>query len=122
VTNKTSAVGVDKKIMEEYLPSTTDKYEVEDPELWITDTAATIHMTPHENILSNIKTQSVEDGITMRCGNQERTGVTCNNCRRRETCENSRCNAFKNVKCNLFRSLKCLKKDGVWKARLMISL
>jgi hypothetical protein len=51
VNNKTGTVGVD-----EYLLSTTDKYGLEDPELWMADTSATVHMTPHENILSNIKT------------------------------------------------------------------
>jgi hypothetical protein len=76
VSNKTGAVGVDEKNKDEYLLSTTDKNGLEDPELWIADTAATVHMTPHENILSNIKTQSLEDVITMGNGNQERTVVT----------------------------------------------
>jgi hypothetical protein len=76
VSNETGAVVVNKKNKDEYLLSTTDKYGLEDPELWIPDTAATVHMTPHKNILGNIKTQSVEDVITMGNGNQERTGVT----------------------------------------------
>jgi hypothetical protein len=33
-------------------------------------------MIPHENILISIKTQSVEDVITMENGKQERSGVT----------------------------------------------
>jgi hypothetical protein len=57
-------------------------------------------MIPHENIFSSIKTQSVEDVITMGNGKQERSGVAGDVkgsgkvYGRRENCENSSCHPF----------------------------
>jgi hypothetical protein len=46
VGNDTGSIGVNLNNKDEYLCSTTYKYGLEDPELWI-------HMTHNENILNN---------------------------------------------------------------------
>ena len=43
-----------------------------DPNVWIADTAATVHMTPHKIGISNIRKATGADSITMGNGNQEK--------------------------------------------------
>ena len=42
-----------------------------DPNVWIADTAATIHMTPHRTGLTNIRKAKASDSITMGNGKEE---------------------------------------------------
>ena len=42
-----------------------------DPNVWIADTAATVHMTPHRTGLTNIRKAKASDSITMGNGKEE---------------------------------------------------
>ena len=42
-----------------------------DPNVWIADTAATVHMTPHREGLTNVRKATVSDAITMGNGTAE---------------------------------------------------
>jgi hypothetical protein len=52
-----AAAGIDNmKTLEEYLLGTLDSSDmINNQELWIADSAATVHMTPYQNGLENIK-------------------------------------------------------------------
>jgi hypothetical protein len=69
---KVSAVVVDKKKsdLDEYLLSTVES-EVNNPDLWIASTSATVYMTSYKNKLINVKTQITSNMITMGNGSQE---------------------------------------------------
>ena len=45
---------------------------LDDPNVWIADTAATVHMTPYRNGISNVRKATGADSITMGNGNQEK--------------------------------------------------
>ena len=70
-----AAAGIDNdnaNNMEEYLLGTFDQDEIcNDPNLWIADTAATIHMTSHRIGLTNIRRAEDVGTITMGNGTQE---------------------------------------------------
>jgi hypothetical protein len=65
-------VALDKKKphLDEYLLITV-KSEVNNPDLWIADTGAIVHMTPYKDKLINVKTQITSNVITMGNGSQE---------------------------------------------------
>jgi hypothetical protein len=69
-----AAVGIDKTvtrdISEEYLLGTMDTDQINSPDIWIADTAATVHMTPYRMGLENIKKTDGE-AITMGNGSTE---------------------------------------------------
>ena len=51
---------------------------LEDPNVWIADTAATVHMTPHKNGISMVRTATGADAITMGNGHQEQASQIAN--------------------------------------------
>jgi hypothetical protein len=51
-----------------------DKFQVEDPSIWIADTGATVHTTPHLELLSD--NRSPEEDITVVMGNGNEEKVT----------------------------------------------
>ena len=71
--NETAALGVyqnDKNELNEYLLSSIDNEVINGPDLWIADTAATVHMTPYRDGLQNLKRIESEP-ITMGNGSTE---------------------------------------------------
>ena len=44
---------------------------LDDPNVWIADTAATLHMTPYLSGITNVRKATVTNSITMGNGNQE---------------------------------------------------
>jgi hypothetical protein len=44
---------------------------LEDPSVWVGDTGATVHMTPHRQGMTNLKTASGKDAVTMGNGQSE---------------------------------------------------
>jgi hypothetical protein len=46
---------------------------LEDPNIWVGDTGATVHMTPHRQGMTNLKTASGQDAVTMGNG-QSKSG------------------------------------------------
>jgi hypothetical protein len=63
----------DEKIVE-YGWTSKDKFQVEDPTIWIADTGATVHLTPHLELLSDCSVP--EDNITVVMGNGNEEKVT----------------------------------------------
>jgi hypothetical protein len=47
----------------------TDQQILNDPNVWIGDTGATVHMTPHKNGIANVRKGSKNDAVTM--GNEQ---------------------------------------------------
>ena len=71
-TGESAAFTVDKEASKEYLLGVTDCNDMlNDPEIWIADTAATVHMSSHRKGLENIKKLTRIDTITMGNGTQE---------------------------------------------------
>jgi Reverse transcriptase (RNA-dependent DNA polymerase)/Zinc knuckle len=59
--------------LQEYLLGTTDNEDMmNDPDIWIADTAATVHMTSHRQGLVNLRKVNDGDNITMGNGTQEK--------------------------------------------------
>jgi hypothetical protein len=59
--------------LQEYLLGTTDNEDMmNDPDIWIVDTAATVHMTLHCQGLVNLQKVNDGDNITMGNGTQEK--------------------------------------------------
>jgi hypothetical protein len=49
---------------------TTQKW-LEDPNVWVGDTGATVHMTPHRTVMTNVKQAAGKDAVTMGNGQSE---------------------------------------------------
>jgi hypothetical protein len=58
----------------EYGCTSQDEFQVEDTSIWITDTGATVHSTPHSELLSD--NRSPEEDITDVMGNGNKEKVT----------------------------------------------
>ena len=73
-----AAAGIDNmKTLEEYLLGTLDSSDmINNQELWIADSAATVHMTPYQNGLENIKKVKDKGTITMGDGTKEQITET----------------------------------------------
>ena len=65
-----AALVIDEEVKEEYLLGTIDADLINSPDIWIADTAATVHMTPYRTGLENIKKTKAE-AITMGNGSTE---------------------------------------------------
>jgi hypothetical protein len=63
----------DEKLVE-YGWTSQDKFQVEDPTIWIADTGATVHSTSHLELLSDCS--APEDNITVVMGNGNEEKVT----------------------------------------------
>ena len=48
-----------------------DDLQVEDPTIWIADTGATVHSTPHQNLLVSSHPANDDTVVVMGNGNQE---------------------------------------------------
>jgi hypothetical protein len=69
--SETAATGVDGGTQEFLLSAKEFENPTSDPDFWIANTAATVHMTPYRNGLVNIKKLPESDVITMGNGSQE---------------------------------------------------
>ena len=58
-------VGAIAEADSEVLLGMTDNVAVDQPDLWIADSAATVHMTPYKNGLVNLKKLKNNNHITM---------------------------------------------------------
>jgi hypothetical protein len=55
----------------EYGRISRDKFQVEDPSIWIADTGAKVHPTPHLGLLSENRSPEEEIIVVMGNGNKE---------------------------------------------------
>jgi Reverse transcriptase (RNA-dependent DNA polymerase) len=103
--------------LQEYLLGLSDQVCVEnDPNIWIADTAATVHMTPHRIGMTNVRKIENGDVITMGNGTQERVqeiadieGIVCNKNKKRKV-RIQDVTILKNGRFNLFSISQMLKK------------
>ena len=68
-------VGAIAEADSEVLLGMTDNVAVDQPDLWIADSAATVHMTPYKNGLVNLKKLKNNNHITMGNGEEEQYKV-----------------------------------------------
>ena len=113
-----SAVLEDKKKLDEYLFCSVIG-SVDDPDLWIADTGASVPMTPYVNKLTNTEQSNNMGTVTMGNGSQEDVQLTGEVVGMFKGKENDKLVRIRNVahlkngKFNLFSILQMLKQGWV---------